>query len=181
MSVNKTPNPDRRFAAVDDLLSNSRHGTAREEVTQVRSPIVKEPMSMESARSLLKKARLRCTSCRLAVLRYLSTIESPQSHMEVAEQLVPDGYDKSTIYRSLVEMADSGLLSRLDLGDHAYRFEVRSNQHNELGDHPHFVCIDCGQISCLEDVTVQVNNNQGSDSQHEITEVLLKGRCPACR
>ncbi len=139
-------------------------------------------MSMEEARGLLRSAQLRCTSCRLAVLRHLSTADSPLSHTEVAEQLVPQGYDKSTIYRSLVEMAESGLLARLDLGDHAYRFELRATTRHDLTDHPHFLCIDCGQISCLDDVTVQVNVDEGVvPMEHEITEVLLKGRCPACR
>ena len=63
-------------------------------------------MSMDEARATLRGSKLRCTSCRLAVLRHLSTATSPLSHSELAEQLVPRGYDKSTIYRSLVEMSE---------------------------------------------------------------------------
>jgi Fur family ferric uptake transcriptional regulator len=138
-------------------------------------------LSTEEARQLLRAAKLRCTSCRLAVLRFLSTAASPMSHTDVAEHLVPTGYDKSTIYRSLVEMAESGLLARLDLGDHAYRFELRATPH-DAAEHPHFVCIDCGRISCLGEGTVRIAVcDENTAAEHEITEVLLKGRCPACR
>lgn len=136
-------------------------------------------MTTDEARERLRAMGLRCTSCRIAVLRYLAAIDSPVSHAEMAESLTADGYDGSTVYRSLIEFAEIGLAARLDLGDHVWRFEMLSPDQ-ETTDHAHFMCLDCGQVSCATDVSVRVTGKQKS-RLGKVTEVLLKGRCSACR
>ena len=76
------------------------------------------PLALDQARDMLRETGLRSTSCRLAVLQFLSTAVHPLSHNEVADELTPRGFDKSTIYRCLIELADVGISARLDLGDH---------------------------------------------------------------
>lgn len=138
-------------------------------------------LTTQAAREALKGVRLRCTTSRIAVLQFVSRHSAPQSHADVAEALVPEGYDKSTLYRCLVEMADAGLLSRLELGDHAWRFAFHSGAADHATDHPHFVCVDCGKVECLPDVKVQVQPKKGaSPMPGQITEVTLKGHCVAC-
>jgi Fur family ferric uptake transcriptional regulator len=116
----------------------------------------------------------------VAVLQHLSTAEVPLSHAEVSEVLVPQGCDKSTLYRCLVEMAERGLLARLDLGDHAWRFELRKNHDEDIGDHPHFMCVDCGKVSCLSDVRILLPKGEQGKIPGTVTEVLLKGHCAEC-
>src|SRR5688572_30860026 len=118
-------------------------------------PRPSSPISVEQARETLRAAGLRSTTSRVAVLQHVAAGGQPVSHADVAEVLVPQGYDKSTLYRCLVELADAGLLSRLDAGDHAWRFEPKDEQH-ATGEHPHFVCVDCGQVTCLPDVEVKI-------------------------
>lgn len=139
-------------------------------------------LSVVEARAMLREARLRATACRLAVLLCLSQSDMPVSHAEVADELVPAGYDKSTIYRSLVEFADSGLAARLDLGDHVWRFELRSAAGSQHAEHPHFMCLACGSVECLAGVTVTIAPEKGAARRRvgDVTEVLLKGRCPGC-
>src|SRR6059058_4731628 len=100
-------------------------------------------MTVEKARDAIRGARLRSTTSRVAVLQHVAAAGKPVSHADVADVLVPQGYDKSTLYRCLVELAEAGLLARLDAGDHAWRFELRDEEHAS-GEHPHFVCVDCG-------------------------------------
>lgn len=140
-------------------------------------------LSVKQAREMLRGAGLRATACRLAVLQCLSQSDMPISHAEAADGLVPSGYDKSTIYRSLVEFADAGLASRLDLGDHVWRFELRSEDGPQHAEHPHFMCLECGGVECLADVKVSIIPRKGSGKRSigEVTEVLLKGHCPTCR
>lgn len=141
------------------------------------------PLSVDEARQMLRAAGLRCTTCRVAVLQHLAEAESPRSHADVAEELVPAGFDKSTVYRCLVELADAGFFSRLDLGDHVWRFEMRHEQEAEHAGavHPHFMCIDCGKVTCLPEVTVTIAPAKGPRAvQGNVTEVLLKGHCAAC-
>ena len=115
------------------------------------------------------------------MLQYVSSAGKPVSHANVAEVLVPQGFDKSTLYRCLVELADAGLLSRLDAGDHAWRFELRGEEHAS-GDHPHFVCVDCGTVTCLPDVEVKISPAKGHKAAvGDVTEVFLKGHCKHCR
>lgn len=140
-----------------------------------------ERLSLEDARAMIRGADLRCTSCRIAVLQHLSTAGHPISHNEVAEVLVPLGYDKSTIYRCLIEMAEAGLVARLDLGDHVWRFEMLGADDEGGVDHPHFMCLDCGQVSCLPDVKVRITPTKSAAAGANITEVLLKGHCASCQ
>src|SRR5437763_14723678 len=102
-----------------------------------------QSMTVEKARDAIRGARLRSTTSRVAVLQHVSAAGKPVSHADVAEVLVPQGFDKSTVYRCLVELADAGLLARLDAGDHAWRFELRDAQPTS-GHHPLFVSADCG-------------------------------------
>ncbi len=107
----------------------------------------KSAMTVEEARALLRKSKLRSTASRLAVLERLSVSDGPVSHAELADEMVPLGFDKSTIYRVLIELADSEIVSRIDAGDHAWRFELKSEHGgHSSSDHPHFVCNDCGKI-----------------------------------
>jgi Fur family ferric uptake transcriptional regulator len=138
--------------------------------------------SVHDARQTLRAAGLRSTTSRVAVLQHVSAAGKPVSHADVADVLVPQGFDKSTLYRCLVELADAGLLSRLDAGDHAWRFELRDQQHIS-GEHPHFVCVDCGQVTCLPDVEVKIATTKGSKAAAlgDVTEVFLKGHCKECQ
>ncbi len=137
-------------------------------------------LTLESARELLRSKELRCTSCRIAVLQHLTDARYPLTHAEVSDSLVPRGFDKSTIYRCLMEMADVGLLMRLDLGDHVWRFERHSQRtaHEEV--HPHFLCTTCGKVTCLDDVDLRIKP-AADKLDLDVTEVLLKGRCGECQ
>jgi Fur family ferric uptake transcriptional regulator len=138
-------------------------------------------LTVDDARKLLRENGLRCTTCRVAVLQRLAASDAPQSHADVADELVPLGYDKSTVYRCLVELADAGILSRLDLGDHVWRFELLAPHDHDASVHPHFMCLDCGKVTCLPAVTVRIAPSKGPNAvQGNVTEVLLKGHCAAC-
>jgi Fur family transcriptional regulator, ferric uptake regulator len=135
--------------------------------------------SSEALRSVIRSAGLRSTSARVAVLEILGGRGAPVSHSELAEDPGLGGYDRATIYRNLMDLADAGLLSRSDLGDHVWRFELKDRGHAADPEHPHFVCTDCGTVSCLDDVRVEVKAKKRSP-RREISEVLLKGRCEHC-
>jgi len=140
-------------------------------------------MTADEARERLRRAGLRSTSCRVAVVQYLAGVAMPHSHAEVADELVPAGFDKTTIYRSLVELSEAGIAARLDLGDHVWRFELLSEGHKQHVEHPHFVCNTCGKVECLPDLNIEYSLSESAvkDSFGEVQEVLLKGLCATCR
>jgi Fur family ferric uptake transcriptional regulator len=138
-------------------------------------------LALDKVRARLRQAGLRCTAARLWVMQRLIEATSPLTHADVVETLASKGFDRATIYRNLLELTEAGLVSRIELGDHVWRFELK--RHGKATpDHPHFVCVDCGEVSCLPAVSVDIKPSPGSkaSSISQVTEVLLKGRCGNC-
>ncbi|MDA1161467.1 MAG: transcriptional repressor [Planctomycetota bacterium] len=140
-------------------------------------------LSMVEVKALIRGAGLRSTAARIAVIQQLASTPNPQSHSEVSEALDDFGFDQSTIYRCLTELSDAGLLARLELGDSVRRFELlQSGASTGFSEHPHFMCVDCGSISCLEEFTFRLNSKKrGAETPGQIVEVLLKGHCVKCQ
>lgn len=141
------------------------------------------PRTTIELRQLIRTAGLRSTPARLAVLRRLDEAVAPLSHGEVARSLAGEGYDQATIYRNLVELAEAGIVSRFELGDHVWRFESRRSAVRDELEHPHFLCVACGGVSCLPGVNVRISPAPGAkgSSFADVTEVLLKGHCDRCK
>lgn len=137
--------------------------------------------SIDQIRNLLSRAGLRTTPARVAVVRWLQKSKTPATHAEIAVDLVPMGMDKATVFRNLNDLADAGLVSRTELGDHVWRFELRDADHADRGQHPHFVCINCGSVTCLHDLDLPKAANKSLSKVGMVTEVLIKGRCVTCK
>ena len=169
-----------------------------------------EAVSIDAVKSLVRGVGLRCTTARLAVLEHMLTAPGPQTHAEVSAALDHRGFDRATIYRNLTELTEAKLVTRVDLGDHVWRFEAKrhggGDGHGHGGGHPHFVCTSCGEVSCLDDVIVAITQRprvdtpaaaadgsagtkKGKKSAADggkrrvipaVTEVLFKGTCGNC-
>jgi Fur family ferric uptake transcriptional regulator len=145
--------------------------------------MAKKKLSLrDEVRARIREAGLRCTMARVHVLERLHSASTPLSHADLAAALAPEGFDKATIYRNLVELSEAGILSRMELGDHVWRFELNRPEMEHADEHPHFVCVECGEVSCLTGVSVNVSPAPASKGSviGELTEVLLKGRCDRC-
>lgn len=161
-----------------------------------RSPRRKAPSSdpYAKARETIRAAGLRCTPARIAVLQRLAESPGPATHAEIAAELAGgargSGFDKATVYRNLVELTEAGIVSRIEVGDHVWRFELRSRAADGApGDeHAHFVCTECGSVACLDDLDVKLSPREqpakkpGRSGRRvgTVSQVLLKGRCEDC-
>ena len=137
-------------------------------------------MTPTDAKSILRSRGLRGTAARVGVLQCLAREQLPLTHAEVTERLSEFGFDQSTLYRCLTELADAGIVARLDLGDSLRRFELLTREHSGVSEHPHFLCVDCGKIQCLSDFTFRLSARRGAANPGRVTEVLVKGHCAAC-
>lgn len=138
--------------------------------------------SLEAAKTLLRGAALRCTAARIAVVQTLGDHQTPLSPTEVADELAEFGFDKSTIYRSLTELGEAGIVARLDLGDAVRRFELLPNGSEGRSEHPHFMCTKCGKVICLSGFRVElVSEDPLQKPPGQWEEVLVKGHCNSCR
>lgn len=143
-----------------------------------------EPVPLDEIRSLLREADLRVTAPRIAVLRALHAASAPLSHPELVELLSGESFDRATLYRNLIDLADAGLVSRNDHGDHVWRFELRSGKsatHDRTA-HAHFVCDSCGDVQCLPADAVELHGARSAPRalRKKRVEVQLRGRCDDC-
>jgi len=134
---------------------------------------------VNEARRMLKEAGLRSTPARISVINALKRSSKPQTHAQLADELVPMGFDKATVFRNLTDLAEAELVLRTELGDHVWRFELRDPKHDRSS-HPHFVCMDCGSVSCIDDMALPSPTVRRNLNIARISEVLVKGHCGSC-
>lgn len=140
------------------------------------------PDRLERLRGRLRAAGLRSTGARVAVLGVLDRASAPMSHADVCGR-VARGFDRATTYRNLMDLTDAGLVSRSDVGDHVWRFELCGAGAPHPASHAHFVCTDCGDVSCLPDEVVRlVPDAHGAPRAlaGRNIEVQVKGVCNRC-
>ena len=132
------------------------------------------------ARQTIQSARLRATTARMATLLVLRNSSAPLTHAEVFARLAEREIDKATVFRNLNDMVAANLLRRSELGDHVWRFEIISEQEKEHIAHPHFYCVDCGNVSCLREIELTDKSRSESEWFGQVTEILLRGHCHEC-
>lgn len=140
------------------------------------------PPSVVDYQERLRAAGLRSTPPRVAVLREMEAATAPVSHAELVEVLSHEGYDRVTIYRNLTDLTEAGLVSRADLGDHVWRFELKREQATHPGSHPHFTCTACGTVTCLPSESVRLTpaRNAPRALGSRTVEIQLRGLCDQC-
>lgn len=126
----------------------------------------------------LRAAGLRATGARLDVYKLLQKEARPMSHPEVADALKARPWDRTTIYRNLMDMVDAGLLHRVCLGA-TWHFEGLNSEDR----HPHFVCTECGSVECLRGIKLRYSHKSSSLSAVRRGEfqVQLHGICDDCK
>ncbi len=136
-------------------------------------------------RDRIRAVGLRATTARVAVLACIDSAGRPLCHAEVLEALGPsDRWDRATVFRNLSDLTDAGLLRRLDVGDKVWRYELLAEaeaSHDEAM-HPHFVCTTCGDVQCLDDVSISVQTGAAVPQSVALSKVRIQlaGVCDAC-
>jgi len=132
-------------------------------------------------RALIRGHGLRATGARIAVLVVLHEAAGPLTHEQVMGTLTEGAYDKASVWRILADLAEAGLLRRMDLGDRIWRYELLDACRTVVDDHPHFLCEECGEVSCLPPLRIEALDGQlpaalqGAEFQLRVT-----GRCARC-
>ena len=137
--------------------------------------------AVAETREILSNRGLRTTAARLAVMHWLQKARSPATHADIAANLVPLGFDKATVLRNLTDLVEAGLVTRKELGDHVWRFELRDASHPEGCEHPHFICVDCGSVKCLHAFEMPKTAMKSVAELGRVTEILIRGHCHLCQ
>jgi Fur family ferric uptake transcriptional regulator len=126
----------------------------------------------------LQAAGLRATRPRLAVTEALRSLGGHHTADEVHAHLIKHGIavPRTSVYNSLVTLAELGVVLRADVGPGAAVYEVADSWHH------HFVCGRCGRVS---DVPCVVGTKPcltpGEDvGQIDEAQVIFRGTCRRC-
>lgn len=135
-------------------------------------------MSLSDAQveTLIREKGLRVTATRVAVLQLLAS-KGPLSHSEAVAELGDARWDKATIYRNLVSLADAGLAIVVSNAGGMARYAYAEHVDHA---HPHFECTECGQVSCLPDAVPKIRATGRWSASIAAATMALRGRCPDC-
>ena len=139
--------------------------------------------SADEIRTKIRERGLRATAPRVAVLQALAKMGRPATHAEIAADLGPEGWDRATVYRNLVDLTEAGFVRRIDMGDHLWRFELQDERNvHAASEHPHFLCDSCGEVACLPKDAVLLTPSARAPRalKKKNVQIQVKGRCDRC-
>ena len=137
-------------------------------------------LGKDEARALLKRHNLRVTGPRIAVLRILAEASLPLSYSDVLDLLGETDWDPATVYRNLIKLKEAGVARVASRVEGINRYVITVGDVSEHL-HPHFVCNQCHQVSCLPDELSLALSVDGKWSDSIATAIVqLRGDCPEC-
>ncbi len=139
---------------------------------------VSQPDNHAIAEQRLQALGERRTPARQAILALLLDAQNALSHQDVVDRLQQAGeqYDRVTLYRVLDWLVAQKLAHKLAGEDRIWRFNAVSDEQHV---HPHFHCIQCGKVSCM--ATVHVNITPLPKGYRSVTaDTTIQGVCPDC-
>lgn len=135
------------------------------------------PTSTSDVQSLLRTARLRVTSGRVALLNVLRKAAKPVTLEDAVALCSGEGGDPATVYRNLQSFTENRLVRHVRGVGRREMYELVAQQHNHQ--HAHLTCTRCGRVSCIEFAAPSAPEAEGW--QVEEVTVTVWGLCPACR
>ncbi|MFY0605824.1 MAG: transcriptional repressor [Cyclobacteriaceae bacterium] len=130
--------------------------------------------------SILRNHSLRITGCRADVIGFFLKEKTALSQGDLEQAF--DQYDRVTLYRTLNTFLESGIIHKIPNSSGTATYGLchetctpKNHDHN----HIHFKCNNCGQIECLEGVSVpEVSAPKGYEI--ETVNMIVDGICAKC-
>lgn len=131
--------------------------------------------------TVLREGGFRATTGRVQLLFLLEKMGAPVSIQKIAESWDGKAPDIATLYRSLTDLNEAGIVHRVDLNANAAHFEYAPDRPH----HHHIVCSDCGKVEELDHCAMNgMEQELIHESKHfkKIYSHNLEffGRCTAC-
>ncbi|QQR64786.1 transcriptional repressor [Candidatus Kaiserbacteria bacterium] len=99
---------------------------------------------------LLQEKGFRVTKGRVALLKLLETASQPLSVHDILTEWKGKAPDQATLYRSLADLSDAGIVHRINFHSGTAYFEYAPDRPH----HHHIVCSECGVIEEIEECSV---------------------------
>jgi Fur family ferric uptake transcriptional regulator len=127
----------------------------------------------------LESKNIKPTAMRQLVLQILTKQKTAISLPELENKF--EKVDKATLYRTLKTFEKNKLIHSIDDGTGSVKYALCQDScechPNDL--HVHFLCTNCHQTYCLNDISVP-NINLPSNFSLESVNMVVKGICSIC-
>lgn len=133
-------------------------------------------------KEILKRSQLSVTASREKILHLFLEQTGALAHGDI-ERKAGEKFDRVTVYRTLQTFVEKGIIHTIPTADNSIRYalckdDCAEGHHHDQ--HIHFVCTDCGNTYCLDDiVTPEIKLPKGYSSSH--IEVVVEGVCKNCK
>ena len=133
-------------------------------------------------KNILKRNQLSVTASREKILTLFLEHNGALAHGDI-EKKAGEKFDRVTVYRTLQTFVEKGIIHTIPTADNSIRYalckdDCAAGHHHDH--HVHFVCNECHNTYCLDDVvTPEVRLPNGYSSEH--IEVVVEGKCKNCK
>jgi Fur family ferric uptake transcriptional regulator len=133
-------------------------------------------------KEILKKNKLSVTASREKILNLFLEQTGALAHGDI-EKKAGEKFDRVTVYRTLQVFVEKGIIHTIPTADNSIRYalckdDCAEGHHHDH--HIHFVCSQCGNTYCLDDVvTPEIRLPKGYIAEQ--IEVVVEGTCKNCR
>lgn len=131
---------------------------------------------------LLKRNQLSITDSRSKILELFLQQTGALEHADIEKRSGTD-FDRVTVYRTLQTFVEKGIIHTIPTADNSIRYALCKDECIEghhYDHHVHFVCQECSNTICLEDITVP-DVKLPAGYQATQVEVVVNGICKECR
>ncbi len=162
---------------------NESHSHGRRIIVLMASTSTDRSGWAEHARAVLDQAGHRKARARDVMIDLFAGQACALSPFEIEDRLRQAGRPvaRASSYRILELLGERGLISRLELGDGATRYELIDPQGEH---HHHLVCDSCGRLVPFDDGDLERAIDRLAsrlDFRTDDHEVVLHGACSSCR
>ena len=133
-------------------------------------------------KEILKRSQLSVTASREKILHLFLEQTGALAHGDI-EKRAGEKFDRVTVYRTLQTFVEKGIIHTIPTADNSIRYalckdDCAEGHHHDQ--HIHFVCTNCKNTYCLDDiVTPEIKLPKGYSTEH--IEVVVEGICKNCK
>ncbi len=131
---------------------------------------------------MLKKNNLSITGSRKKIMQLFLEQTGALAHGDI-EKKAGEKFDRVTVYRTLQTFVDKGIIHIIPTADNSIRYALCKDECSEGHHHDHhihFVCNNCNNTYCLDDVvTPDIRLPKGYSAEQ--VEVVVEGVCRNCK
>ena len=134
-----------------------------------------------SVEHILREKGFRVTRSKVAVLKLLAQADRPLSIRGILALWKEGPPDQTTLYRSLTDLSEAGIVRRVDMNMRMAHYEYTPNRPH----HHHLICTGCGDIEEIEGCSVKTLERKIIQESNTFIKILSHnleffGECTTC-